>query len=343
LSVFEIAAFVLSGCSLLMLAVLVTRRWELARRARRRHRTEDRLKQVALALMDSESRPNTPAAVAVPADLTAAEKEALADVLGRYARTVRGSSHERIVEYFAAEGTIERERSALAGSGPAWRRATAAFRLGDIGNGDCVPALIAALRDREPEVRTAAARSLGRLQAAEAGAELVAAAAERRVPDALVRWALLQIGVAAVPELKALLSSSDQYERAAAIQLIGRLGGPHEAAAVQERLRDSSALVRSAAARALGRLGAERHIAPLLEALEDRIPAVRESAATALGYLRDRRALPALIERAENDLFDVAREAARAVVRIDRGAAAVRARDSGSDHLREAVDLAGIR
>ena len=343
MSVFEIAAFVLSGCSLLMLSVLVTRRWELARRARRRHRAEDRLKQVALALMDSETRPNTPAAVAVPADLSAVEKEALADVLGRYARTVRGSSHERIVEYFAAEGTIERERSALAGSGPAWRRATAAFRLGDIGSGDCAPALIAALSDREPDVRIAAARSLGRLRAAEAAGELVAAAAERRVPDALVHWALLQIGVAAVPALKALLSSSNQYERAAAIQLIGRLGGPHEAAEVQERLRDSSALVRGAAARALGRLGAERHIPPLLEALEDRIPAVRASAATALGYLRDRRALPALIEHAQSDLFDVAHEAARAVVRTDPAEAAAHVQGAGSDHLREAVDLAGIR
>jgi HEAT repeat protein len=335
-TVFEIAAFALSGCSILMLAVLVTRRWELARRARRHHDLEDRLKLVALELMDPQSS-------APPADLSAAEKEALADVLGRYARSVRGASHERIVEYFAAEGTIERERSALAGRGPAWRRATAAFRLGDIDDGNSAGTLIAALRDREPEVRIAAARSLGRLRTAEAGGELVAAAAERRVPDALVRWALLQIGVAAVPELRALLSSSDQYERAAAIQLIGRLGGPSEAAEVEARLRDSSALVRAAAARALGRLGGGRHIPALLDALEDRIAVVRQSAAIALGYLRDRRALPALTEHAVSDLFDVAHEAARAVVRIDPAAGAERARETGSDHLREAVDLAGIR
>jgi HEAT repeat protein len=335
-AVFEIAAFALSGCSLLILAVLVARRWELARRDRRYHDLEDRLKQVALELMDSESS-------GPPAGLSAAEKEALADVLGRYARTVRGASHERIVEYFAAEGTIERERSVLAGSGPAWRRATAAFRLGDIGDSNCAEALTAALKDREPDVRIAAARSLGRLRVATAGAELVAAAAERRVPEALVRWALLQIGVAAVPELKGLLSSSDQFERAAAIQLIGRLGGPSDAADVEAHLRDSSSLARGAAARALGRLGGERHVPLLLGALEDRIPAVRASAATALGYLRDRRALPALAKHAESDLFDVAHEAARAVVRIDPSVATEQAHATGSEHLREAADLAGIR
>jgi HEAT repeat protein len=335
-TVFEIAAFALSGCSVLMLAVLVTRRWELARRDRRRLATEDRLKQVALELMAF-------GAAAVPADLSEAEKEALADVLGRYARTVRGTSHERIVEYFSAEGTIERELAILAGPGSAWRRATAAFRLGDIAHVAVAAALIDALRDREPEVRIAAARSLGRLRVPDAGGELVAAAAERRVPEALVRWALLQIGVASVPQLRELLASEDQGVRAAAIQLLGRLGGLSDAAQVEAHLRDSSALARAAAARALGRLGAERHVPPLLDALEDRLPRVRASAAIALGYLRDRRALPALTEHAESDVFDVASEAARAVVRIDPAAGAERARDTGSDHLREAVDLAAIR
>lgn len=319
-----------------MLAVLVTRRWELARRDRRRLETEDRLKQMALELMASGPP-------AVPADLGVAEKEALADVLGRYARTVLGTSHERIVEYFAAQGTIEREVSILTRPGPGWRRATAAFRLGNIDNGSTAAALVAALRDRDPEVRIAAARSLGRLRVADAGGELVAAAAERRVPEALVRWALLQIGAASVPQLRELLASEDQGVRAAAIQLIGRLGGPSEAAEVEAHLRDSSSLARAAAARALGRLGGERHVPPLLDALEDRIPVVRGSAAIALGYLRDRRALAALIEHAESDLFDVAREAARAVVRIDPAAGTERAQDTGSEHLREAADLAGIR
>lgn len=112
---------------------------------------------------------------------------------------------------------------------------------------------------------------------------------------------------------------------------------------IEAGLRDTSALVRAEAARALGRLGGERHVPPLLEALEDRIPAVRVAVGISLGYLRDPRALAALNERARHDRFEVAREAARAVARIDPLAAEEGARRTGSVHLREAADLAGLR
>jgi HEAT repeat protein len=334
-NVLELAAFALSGCSILMLAVLVTRRWELARRERHRHEVEDRLKLLALELLDAGTAP--------PAELSADEKEALADLLGRYARRVRGASHERIVEYFGGEGIVDRELAVLTDARPAWRRATAAFRLGDIGTQAAIPALLGALRDPDQIVRIAAVRSLGTLRLPEAGAELVAAAAERMVPDALVDWALLQIGPPVLPELRALLSNPHERGRAAAMRLMGRLGSPSDAAAAETALRDSAASVRSEAARALGRLGDGRHLPALLDALEDRIPAVRAAAAISLGYLRDSRALAALSERAESDQFEVAREAARAVARIDRDVAAAAARRTRSVHLREAADLAGIR
>jgi HEAT repeats len=335
-SVLEIAALALTGCSILMLAVLVTRRWELARRARRRQGVENRLRPVALELLHAGTEP--------PAGLSVADKEALADLLGRYARTVRGPTHDHIVGYFARQGTLERELAVLAGARRGWRRATAAFRLGDIGSADAAPGLIGALGDEDRAVRIAAARSLGRLRVADAGAALVAAGAENRAPAGLVRWALLQVGPPVLPELRTLLSSPSDRERAAALQLIGLLGGPSDAREAEARLRDSSALVRAQAARALGRLGGERNLTALLDALEDRIPSVRAAAATSLGYLRDPRALDALIEHASGDpVFEVARESARAAVRVDPAATAPRARSTGSEHLREAVELAGLR
>ncbi|MBV9604899.1 MAG: HEAT repeat domain-containing protein [Solirubrobacterales bacterium] len=336
MSVLEIAAVALTACSIVMLAVLVTRRWELARRARHREEVEARLRPAALELLHAGTEP--------PADLSVEEKEALADLLGRYARAVRGPTHDHIVEYFAREGMLDRELAVLAQARKGWRRATAAFRLGDIGSVDAAPALVRALEDPDRSVRIAAARSLGRLRVPDAGAALVAAAAQRRAPAGLVRWALLQVGPPALPELRALLSSPNERERAAALQLIGLLGGPSDAAEAEARLRDSSALVRTQAARALGRVGGERNLAALLGALEDRIPPVRGAAATSLGYLRDPRALDALTEHAERDpFFEVAREAARAAARIDLPAATLSASGSGSEHLREAVDLAGIR
>lgn len=336
MSALEIAALALSACSIVMLSVLVTRRWELARRARHRRRIEDRLKPVALELLHAGTEP--------PAGLSGEEKEALADLLGRYAQTVRGPTHDHIVDYFARQGTIELEKGVLAGARAAWRRGTAAFRLGDIGSDDAVPALIAALEDSDRAVRVAAARSLGRLRVPEAGTALVAAAADRRAPAGLVQWALLQIGPAALPELRSLLVSQNEHERAAALQLIGLLGGPSDAGEAEARLRDSSAQVRAQAARALGRLGSERNLTALMDALEDRIPNVRAAAAISLGYLRDPRAIDALTRHAEDDAsFDVAREAARAAAKIDPAAVAANARATGSEHLREAVDLAGIR
>jgi len=332
----EIAALSLSACSIVMLSVLVTRRWELARRARHRLRVEDRLKPVALELLDAGSEP--------PPGLTAEEKEVLADLLGRYAQRVRGATHENIVGYFARQGTVDRELAVLAGARAAWRRGTAAFRLGDIGSPQAAPALIAALGDSDRAVRVAAARSLGRLKVPEAGTALVAAAADGRAPAGLVQWALLQIGPPALPELRSLLLSPNDRERAAALQLIGLLGGPSDAREAEARLRDSSALVRAQAARALGRVGGERNLTALLEALEDRIPAVRAAAAISLGYLRDPRALDRLTEHANgDDSFEVARESASAAARIDPAATAANARATSSEHLREAVDLVGIR
>jgi HEAT repeat protein len=336
MSVLELAALALSACSIVMLSVLVTRRWELARRARHRLRVEDQLKPMALELLHAGTEP--------PAGLSGEEKEVLADLLGRYARTVRGRTRENVVDYFAREGTIERELAVLAGARASWRRGTAAFRLGDVGGEGAAPALIAALGDSDRAVRVAATPSLGRLRAPEAASALVAAAADGRSPASLVQWALLQIGPPALPELRSLLISPNERERSAALELIGRLGGPSDAGEVEARLRDSSSLVRAQAARALGRLGSERNLTALLEALKDRIPAVRAAAAISLGYLRDPRALDAVTKRAEGDeSFEVARECARAAARIDRAATAATARATGSEHLREAVDVVGIR
>jgi HEAT repeat protein len=332
--VLAIAALALSACSVAMLAVLVVRRWYVASREVRRRTMEDRLKGVALELLHEGVTP--------PAELTVEEKGALADLLGRYARAVRGETRDRIVDYFSREGTIDRELSVLAEARLSWRRATAAFRLGDIANESAASALIAALGDRDRDVRIAAVRSLGRLRVTDAGGPLVAAAAEQRAPDALVRWALLQIGAPLLPELRSLLTSPEERERAAALGLIALLGGPADARDAEERLRDSSALVRAQAARALGRLGSDRNLPGLLGALEDRIPAVRAAAAISLGYLRDPRALGGLGEHVRRDQFDVARECARAMVRVDQGAAAEQAIATGSVQLREAVDLAAV-
>jgi HEAT repeat protein len=327
----DIIALALSASSLATLGVLVLRRSSLARREARRRELEDGLKPIAMELLHAGAEP--------PSQLDARQREALADLLGRYAKALRGPTHDRIVDYFDREGTGARAVAVMTGARAGWRRATAAFRLGDIGPASAATALIAALKDPDRDVRIAAARSLGRLRAPEAAAELLTAAADRRVPPALVRWALLQIGPAALPRLLPLVTDDSERARTGVVQLVGLLGGPGEAALVRERLTDDSSMVRAQAARALGRIGGRRDLPALRRASWDRVPAVRAAAAEALGQLRDHESLPTLALRAGNDQFDVARACARAVAAIDPAEVLERARATGAVHLLEAADL----
>jgi HEAT repeat protein len=330
----DIVALALSASSIAMLGVLVLRRSHLARRTKRQREIEEGLKGIAMELVHAGAEP--------PPHLGEEERQALADLLGRYARAIRGPTHDRIVDYFEREGTVASELVVMSSARAGWRRATAAFRLGDIGPASAATALAAALKDPDRDVRIAAARSLGRLRAADATQELLAAAVDRRVPPALIRWALLQIGAPALPRLLPGLTSESERLRAGAVQLVGLLGGPGEAGQIEAGLRDASAMVRAQAARALGRIGGRRNLPALRQATWDRIPAVREAAANALGQLRDRESVPVLAIRAGGDQFDVARACARAVAAIDPAQAAARAAATGSVHLLEAADLAEV-
>jgi HEAT repeat protein len=327
-------AVALSASSLAMLGVLVLRRSHLARRDRLQRGLEDGLKGIAMELLHAGAEP--------PPHLGEEERQALADLLGRYARAIRGPTHDRIVDYFEREGTVARELEVMSGARAGWRRAMAAFRLGDIGPASAAPALAAALKDPDRDVRIAAARSIGRLRAPEVAEDLLAAGVDRQVPPALVRWALLQIGAPALPRLLPGLSADDERVRSGAVQLIGLLGGPSEAGQIEERLRDTSAMVRAQAARALGRIGGGRNLPALREAAWDRIPTVRVAAAEALGQLRDRDSVAELAVRAVGDQFEVARACAQAVAAIDPAEAAQRAAATGSVHLLEAADLAEV-
>ncbi len=334
MSLLDAIALALSASSVAMLGLLVLRRSHLTRLERNRRETEAGLKGIAMELLHAGAAP--------PPHLGEQERQALADLLGRYARAIRGPTHDRIVDYFEREGTVATELEVMAGARAGWRRAAAAFRLGDIGPASAATALTAALQDPDRDVRIAAARSLGRLRAPESAGQLLAAAVDRRVPPALVRWALLQIGAPALPRLLPGLTSDQERLRAGAVQLIGLLGGPGEAAQIEDGLRDTSAMVRTQAARALSRIGGRRNLPALRQAMWDRVPMVREAAAGALGALRDRESVPMLAIRAGGDQFEVARACARAVAAIDPAEAAQRAAATGSVHLWEAADVAEV-
>ena len=327
---FAWSAAALSAGGAGFLLVLVVRRLQLSRQERRRADAETRLRSLALALTDGE---------APDVALDARDGEALAALLSRFARRLDGTGRAHIAAFFERHGQLSRELERLRDR-RSWRRATAAFALGDMASPRAVPSLVEALNDPRREVRAAAARSLGRLAAVEAVEPLVYALADERVPRAVAGQALLDIGPAALPELRALEARTRADVRAVAVELVGPLGNASDGHKLLERLRDPSADVRAKAALALGRLGADVAAADLRNALADRMPLVRAAAATALGAIGDRDAVGALLRETSDEHFESARAAAEALARIAPGVLEDAAGTAGaSPHVAEAADL----
>jgi HEAT repeats len=329
-----IAALTFVALAFALLMILVARRVLLARRGRRTAAAVRRVRPIAIRLLEGEDLER-------PA-LTPGDQAVLADVLGRYARRLTGSAEDRVAEYFRGTDALARSVHELRAR-RAWRRAAAAYRLGDMGCEEAAPALLAALDDRSRTVRAAAARSLGRLKVLDAAQPLVGALVSGRVPYGVAGEALVELGPAAVPQLRALAEHPEPKLRATAIALLGLVGGSADAAVAARGLGDPSAEVRAAAAGTLTRIGGRATEPALASALEDRIPFVRAEAAVALGVLGSRASLPRLLEMARTDGFRPARAAAQAVARISPVALAAAAEepDAGA-HLHEAADLSAL-
>jgi len=314
-------------------ATLVVRRIVLSRRAHRRQAVEQRLRDQAFALLGDGAPP--------PAGLSHAEERVFAGLVARLAHQLRGEARAHAAAYADEHGFVDAALADLR-SRRHWRRATAAYRLGEMSVFRAVPELRAALDDPTPEVRGAAAGALGKLGSAEAVADIVTALAHRKVPPLVGAGALLGIGSAGLPQLLSLTGSDDPELRARAVELVGLLGTRTEAPAVVEKLRDASGMVRARAAIALGRLGAEEGADALCRTLDDRLPYVRASAAQALGAVGDPKTVPRLLQLAAEDAYEPAHAAAVAAARLDPEQAARAAEELGGPHLREAVAEAAL-
>jgi HEAT repeat protein len=327
-------AFVLLAAVLVLLLLLVLRRVQLARRERRRQGTERRVRPLAIALVEGEDIESSTVAPG--------EQAVLAEVLGRYSRKLRGEAKGRIAAYFRDSAALAAARRDLRAR-RTWRRAAAAYRLGDMGCEEAAPELLAALEDPERDVRAAAARSLGRLGVTAAALPLVEVLVSRRVPNGVAGGALLELGAEIRPELATIAAHPDPPVRATAITLLGLVGDSGDAPIAAKALGDPAADVRRAAAEALGRIGTFDDEAALRAALYDRMHFVRAEAASALGVIDAPQALPQLVEIARSDRFRPARAAARAIARIDPATLRAAAAEPGAGpHLHEAADLLSV-
>ena len=304
-SALAFSAIVFVGISLVLLIVLAIRRVVLDRRGRRHAAAVRRLRPIAISMVEGED--------AEPPALSTDDQAVLAEILGRYSRQLTGGADRRVAEYFRGSEALAQSLREL-GSRRVSRRATAAYRLGDMGCEEAGPALLAALDDKHRTVRAAAARSLGRLEVAEAAKPLVEALVSGRVPNGVAGEALVELGPAAVPELRAIAEHPSPRLRATAIALLGLIGDSADSPLAVRSLRNPSAEVRAAAADTLARIGGPRAEDALRTALDDRIPFVRASAAVALGVIGTGAAVPRLLEIARTDGFEPARAAAARTV-----------------------------
>ncbi|MDX6548363.1 MAG: hypothetical protein QOG33_1913 [Gaiellales bacterium] len=322
-----LASLALTALSVLLSLVLLGRRLRSVRRHNAAASAMSWVEPVALGLLDGDP----------PVGVDPELEPALAKSLSRLAPMLTGDTRAAIAEYFESSGAIDRAGRRLADPRGHVRAATAA-QLGDMCSEQAVLPLLQALHDRDQDVRLAAARSLGRLRTKRAASPLLHSLVHRHVPSAVATGALLAIGTATLPGIRALLAHSQPSARADGVELLGLLGSPADSLLVTERLADEHAPVRTRACQALRRLGASDAKSAVETALTDRDPSVRQAAAEALGQLGDRTSSAGLIHAAQTDLPDVARSAAESLARLAPGLAGrIAGSRNASPHLRRGV------
>ena len=201
-----------------------------------------------------------------------------------------------------------------------WRRAMAVRMLGLVGADEAVPMLIPRLSDRNRYVRDAAVRALGRIgdrRALPMLAELHTNPG--RVAPGLAYEALLAFGSDAIPVFVEGLRSSTEHVRVASVYGIGTVSEPESARKrLEQILADGAPSVRAAAAEMLGRLGGASVPDELARASRDEHRAVRRAAVSALATYDDPRSLQLALNALDDPDRDTAIRAGETLVCLAR-------------------------
>jgi hypothetical protein len=221
----------------------------------------------------------------------------LDDVVLHLLPQLRGNDRKVLQDVLVARGVVDRASEDLSARA-AWRRGRAAMLLGATASTRHTPDLVTLLADRHPDVRSAAARALGKAGDVTAVPYLLAAlTTSRPLPSGIIGMALLDLGATALPALREALEAGPAPSRALSASLLGLHGDVPATPALTAAVGDADfpAEIRRAAAEALGRIGA-----PQAGEVLGRVaafgsdPALRRAAAEALGRIGDPDSVPAL-------------------------------------------------
>lgn len=272
----------------------------------------------------------------------------LDDVVLHLLPSLRGRDRQVLQEVLVARGVVDRAADDL-GARAAWRRGRAAMLLGAAGSTRHTHDLITLLADRSPDVRSAAARAIGKAGDVMAVPHLLESlTAARPLPSGIVGMALLDLGTHAIAALRTALEPGPAPARALAARLLGHHGDVPSTPALIALLDDADAAVevRRAAAEALGRIGAPQAgtaLSRVTVLAPDR--ALRRASAEALGRIGDPAGASALVAgmtAADLDVRTACADALAAIgpeglARLERVAAL---RGPVADAARAALDAA---
>jgi HEAT repeat protein len=320
--------------------------------------------RVAFQALQKIGKPAVPALVQLLKDPDEVNRNAAAAILtqlGAEAKPAQAALREALKDrssavrfsaatgLFAIDGSAEglpAATEALQGNSVKNRRLAAIF-LGLLGRQarPAVPALLAALKDDDAEVRGAAAVALWRVDQSEAGLPVLLG--DLKNPDKAIHVKAASylglIGEPAVPTLLQALEAKESHARLHAILALGHIG-PKAKAAIptlvdylnnREAMRKEPGHYQHAAA-ALARIDPDvKAVVPmLLKRLEDKDYTVRLAAVSSLGRLGPHagEAVPALVKLAESADY-LGALAANSLWQVSKHEAAVPAL---SRHLKDA-------
>ncbi|MEO8138072.1 MAG: M56 family metallopeptidase [Gemmatimonadota bacterium] len=204
-------------------------------------------------------------------------------------------------------------------------RRAAVQSLSNLDDPRAIPAFIEALHDADPEVRSCAASGLGQFEDKRTIAPLMGALkdTDRDVRRAAISSLGNQDAVVPVDVVVAALNDKDSEIRQAALSLAMRHGSDDEhpadpkiVQAVVNLIADPNADVRSEAIGMIGDLRLTQAPAGLIAAAHDKNPDIRQHVASALGQIHDAKTVPTLRELLGDSNSDVREAAVQALGEI---------------------------
>ncbi len=225
--------------------------------------------------------------------------------------TLKGQHRRELTEIAASLGLV-RHAAGLCRSRWWWRRLHGARVLTIVGADDAIMTTL--LRDPHVEVRSQAAE-----WAADHPTPEVIAALLEMLSDAsglcrfTVQDSLLRIGRTVVEPLADFLETHAGRQATAALMVSTGIADQRLLPCALSHCRDADESTRAAAVEVLGTLGGDEALACLLEALQDSSAPVRATAARALGSLKHWPAAPRVVELLRDRAWEVRRDAGLAL------------------------------